>query len=193
MVRVLRGQSFLHIPSPPVFAYLRGVHKASSDDAGQVSMTACTENLLMKLACSVAPFLEDHSTHSFGFAHFHCHHGCFIAPLVTGISADLSIVGQYDVIRKTGFNHFFKFFALHSFLGVCWANHVDVEYLLLVYNIVSAEVSSLVPSPVANRQRAGSEVLMSFPGRDVVGLPDFAYASMESCCAHQRTAFWRDG
>lgn len=65
--------------------------------------------------------------HSFGFAHFEGPRSGFIALLPTSISADLDIVGQFDVICEVGFHPVFRILALRRSLQVNWASYVDIE------------------------------------------------------------------
>lgn len=92
----------------------------------------------------------------------------------------MDIVGQHDATRKAGFDTILSFLVLLRPSEVCRATYADVEYAFLGYDSASGDVSSLASSPVAKRQRSSSEALVSVPARNVVWLPDLAYASMES-------------
>lgn len=108
-----------YVPTPSVFAYISGIYKASCDDADRVSMMARTENLLMTLAGFFAAFLHGHAKNVCGFAQFDCHFCGFIVALPSGISADLVAFGQYDVVRKAGFN------PVPSILTLCRLSEVN--------------------------------------------------------------------
>lgn len=96
------ASGLFYVPSRPVFAYLSGIYRACSDYADRVSVITRTKNLVMMLACFFAAFRDGHSSRVFGYAQLNCHQAVFIVLLPTGISADLDIFGQYEVIRDDG-------------------------------------------------------------------------------------------
>lgn len=66
-------------------------------------MIARKKNFLMTLTCFFTACHGGHSRYTFGYGQFDNRGGKCIVPLLPGTFDDLDAVGQYDVIRKSGF------------------------------------------------------------------------------------------
>lgn len=74
-----------------------------------------------------------------------------------GISADLNIVGRYEVIRKARLASILSILALRHSPKSEWKFYVGVEHSFLGYRFSTGEVSSLFSSRVAKSLHSGSE------------------------------------
>lgn len=66
--------------------------------------------------------------------------GEFIVSLLTGISSDLDIVGQYDVLCKTGFDPVLIILLLQRFPKVDLDSYAAVEHLFMGYGFATGDV-----------------------------------------------------
>lgn len=116
------------------------------------------------------------SCYIFGYAQFNNQQGGFIVPLTTGISTELDVVGQYDVICKAIFDPCLSILAFKRSLQVDWDIYISVEHPFLRKDFPTGDILSLLPSRVAKLLRSGSEKIISIPGCDVMWLRGLAYA-----------------
>lgn len=69
----------------------------------------------MTFPCFFAVYRNGQSSHTFQYSQFDHHQSGFIVLLPAGISANLDIVGQYNVIRKASFDRILSNLALQHF------------------------------------------------------------------------------
>lgn len=110
----------LYVPSPPVFCFFSGFHKAFDNDDGLVSRCLPAENHLMRLAYFFTACRSGYSPHISGYLQFFCHHDGFIVCLQTVISADLNIADQNDVMRTAGFHSVVRMLTVRCSRAVDW-------------------------------------------------------------------------
>lgn len=171
----------LYVSSPPVVAYVGDICNAYCDDVGQISMSARTKNLLMKLECVFAACCDRPLSHTFGYVQSDFLRGSLFIPLQTVLSVEMNIVGQYEAIFKAVFEPLLTVFALYRSSEVEWNSSIVVEHQFQNYSISIREFPSLLQSNAPKRQRSGSEALVPVPGRDVVWWPGLVYASSIIC------------
>lgn len=122
----------------------------------------------MKLACFLTAFSDGYSSQTAGYAQLHYHQDGFIAPLSTGIWADLDVAGQYDVIGRSGLVLFLSIFTLRHSLEIDSNRYVGVEQAFLGYTVSTGKLHNLLPLRMDKRISSEADQMSSFPLLDVL-------------------------
>lgn len=85
-------------------------------------------------------FRGGYPCYTFDYDQLDNHRGGFIVSLPTGIMTNLDAVGQYDVIRKSGFDSVLSIFVLRHALGIDCDKYNGAEHLFLRYDFSTKDM-----------------------------------------------------
>lgn len=142
--------------SAPVSTYVQYIYNFWSDDAIGASTTTSTENILVTLAYFLSVCCKGHLNKAFGYSYLDIYQAEFIVMVLTGILADLNVVGQWDIIWKSSFELVSSMLALRFKMESNLGKFLEVVCFLGIWKFYWKDINVLPPG-LAKRLRFGSD------------------------------------